>query len=148
MEPDETRRGCLWPFVPFLGKKSCLGRSRILDVASQISTNDNLLRMPQHNSSVLVRNKCPPPSTVMSISIKKTICARSVGPFGRPEEKKGSNTCSSSSWKTAFLWLHGICSMSATNQHQLIWQIMFHSVCSSALWRGVKTLPTRLLGQQ
>ena len=29
--------------------------------------------------------------------------------------------------------------MSVTNQYQLIWQVMFQSVRSSALWRGVKT---------
>ena len=39
------------------------------------------------------------------------------------------------------LGLHGICSMSATDQYQLIWQVIFHSVRSSALWRGVKTRP-------
>ena len=32
--------------------------------------------------------------------------------------------------------------MSATNQYQLIWQvIILHSVCSSDLWRGLKTRP-------
>ena len=47
----------------------------------------------------VVRKMCPPPSTVMSISIKQySICARSVGPFGPPEEeKRDQNTCSSSS---------------------------------------------------
>ena len=61
------------------------------------------------------------------------------------KKKKGSNTCSSSSWKTVFLGLHGICSISATNQYQLIWQVIFHSVRSSALWRGVKTRPQWLI---
>ena len=38
----------------------------------------------------VVRKMCPPPSTVMSISIKQCfICARSVGPFGPPKEEKG-----------------------------------------------------------
>ena len=31
--------------------------------------------------------------------------------------------------------------MSATNQYQPVWQIKFHLVRSSALWRGVKTRP-------
>ena len=57
------------------------------------------------------------------------------------KKKKGPNTCSSFSQKTVFLGLHGICSMSATNQYQLIWQEIFHSVRSSALWREVKTRP-------
>ena len=39
--------------------------------------------------------------------------------------------------KTVFLGLHGIYSISVTNQYQLIWQI-FHSVRSSALWRGLR----------
>ena len=42
VEPEGTERGCSWPFVPFLDKKSCLGPSRILGLASLISTNDNL----------------------------------------------------------------------------------------------------------
>ena len=29
--------------------------------------------------------------------------------------------------------------MPVTNQYQLIWRVIFHSVCCSALWRGVKT---------
>ena len=74
----------------FLDKKSCLGPSRILGLAKQMSTNDNLLHMSRHSNSVLVRKMCPPPSTVMSISIKQDfICARSIGPFGPPEEEKG-----------------------------------------------------------
>ena len=74
--------------VPFLGNKSCLGPSRILNLASQIGTNDNHLRMPRHNNSVLVRTKRPPPSTVMSISIKQDFTgARTVGPFGPTKEK-------------------------------------------------------------
>ena len=57
---------------------------------SHIRTNGNRLRMPRHSNSVLVRKTCPPPSTVMSISIKQDfICARSVGPFGPPQEEKG-----------------------------------------------------------
>ena len=87
-EPKGTERGCSWSFVPFLGKKSCLGPSRILGLASQISPNDNVLHMPRQNNSVLVRNKCPPPSTVMSISIKQDLlCARAVWPFSPPEKK-------------------------------------------------------------
>ena len=107
VEPEGTERGCSWPFVPFLGKTSCLGPSRIFGSASQITTNDNLLRVPQHSNSVMVRKTCPPPSTVMSISIKQGfICGRSVGPFGRAvrsgrsillNKKKRSNTCTSSS---------------------------------------------------
>ena len=90
VEPEGTERGCSWPFVPFLDKKSCLGPSRMLGLASLISTNDNLLHMPRHSNSVFVREMCPPPSSVMSISIKQYfICARSVGPFGPPEEEKG-----------------------------------------------------------
>ena len=50
-------------------------------------------------------------------------------------------SCSSSSQKTAFLGVHGICSMSAINQYQLIWQVIFLSVRSSALWKGVETRP-------
>ena len=62
----------------------------MLGLASLISTNDNLLHMPRHSNSVFVREMCPPPSSVMSISIKQYfICARSVGPFGPPEEEKG-----------------------------------------------------------
>ena len=38
VEPEGTERGCSWPFVPFLGKKACLGPSRILSLASQITT--------------------------------------------------------------------------------------------------------------
>ena len=53
-EPEGTERGCSWPFVPFLEKKSCLSPPRILGLASQITTNDNLLRMPRHSNSVLV----------------------------------------------------------------------------------------------
>ena len=60
-----------------------------MGLASQINTNDNLLHMPRHNNNVLVRNKCPPPSTVISISIKHDfICARSVGPCSPPEKEK------------------------------------------------------------
>ena len=72
--------------VPTVGQKPCLGLSRILGLASRISTKDNLLHMPRQNNSVLVRNMCPPPSTaVMPISIKQDIiCARSVRPFGPP----------------------------------------------------------------
>ena len=83
---------------------------------------------------------CPLPSTVMSISITQYfICARSVGPFGPPEKEKGVKRMFFLSLENCFLGLHGICSMSATNQYQLIWQVIFHSVGSSALWRGIKT---------
>ena len=37
-----------------------------------------------------------------------------------------------------FLGLHEIYSISLTNQCQLIWKIIFHSVRPSALWRGVR----------
>ena len=43
--------------------------------------------------------------------------------------------------ENCFLELHGICSMSATKQYQLIWKVIFHSVRSSALRRGVMTHP-------
>ena len=33
-----TERGCLWSFVPFLSKKTCLGPRRILGLASRIGT--------------------------------------------------------------------------------------------------------------
>ena len=85
-----------------------LGPSRILGLASQISTNDNLSRTPRHNNSVSCA-KCQPPSTVMSTSIKQY-----------------------------FFYAR---SMSATNQYQLIWHVILHSVRSSALWRGVMTRP-------
>ena len=75
---------------------------------------------------------------------------RSVGPFGPPEEEKGIYHpyfvhifymffLFLENWKL-FLGLHGICSMSATNQCQLIWRIIwiFHSVRSSALWGGLR----------
>ena len=79
VEPNGTERGYSWSFVPFLGRKLCLGPPRILGLASQTNTNDNLLHMPRHNNSVLVRAKCALPSTVMSASIKQDfICA-----FGR-----------------------------------------------------------------
>ena len=113
-----------------------------MGLVSQISTNDNLLGMPRRNNSVLVRNKYPPLSTVMSISIKEDfICARSVGPFGPPKEEKGVQHMFFFFLENCSLGLHGICSMSATDQYQLIWQVIFHSVRSSALWRGVKTRP-------
>ena len=84
--------GCSWPFVPFLGKKTCLGPSRILGLASQISTNDNLLRMPRAQQQRVVRKMCPLPFTVMSISIKQYfICARLVGPFGPPESPQAKD---------------------------------------------------------
>ena len=86
VEPYGTERGCSWSFVPFRGKKPCLGPSRIFGIASLISIS--FLRMPRHNNSVLVRYKGPPSSTVMSTSIKQGyICVRSVGPFGPPKEK-------------------------------------------------------------
>ena len=68
----------------------------------------------------LVRNKCPPPSTVMSISIKQYfIGARSVEAFGPPEEEKGvQRILLFLAKKTVFLALDGICSMSATNLYQ------------------------------
>ena len=71
MEPEGTERGCSWPFVSFLGKKkSCLSPSRILGLASQITTNDNLFRMPRpRHNSVLVRHKCPPPPAAVIVSI-------------------------------------------------------------------------------
>ena len=102
--------------------------------------------MPRRNNSVLVRNKYPPLSTVMSISIKEDfICARSVGPFGPPKEEKGVQHMFFFFLENCSLGLHGICSMSATDQYQLIWQVIFHSVRSSALWRGVKTRPQWLI---
>ena len=83
MEPEGTERGCSWPFVPFL-----LGK--ILGVASQITTNDNLFGHATAQQQQVARTLCPPSSTVMSISIKQCfICARSVGPFGPPKEEKG-----------------------------------------------------------
>ena len=110
----------------------CLGPSRILGLASEISTNDNLLHMPRHNYSVLVRKKCPPPSTAM-------FGARPVGAFCPPEGEKGVQHISFLFLeKNVFLGLHGICSMLATNQYQLIWQMIFHSVRSST-FGGVKT---------
>ena len=142
MEPEGKERGRSWPFVPFLGKKSWLGPSRTLGLASQISTNDNLFAHSTPQQQRVLRKMCPPPSTVMSISIKQnTLCS-----FGRAvrsswRRKRGQHTCSSSSYKTVFLGLHGICSMSATNQYQFIWQVISHSVRSSALWRRVKTRP-------
>ena len=67
---------------------------------------------------------------------------RSVGPFGPPEEEKEVEHVFFLFLREIcfFLGLHGICSMSATNQYQLIWQVIFHSIRSSALWRGVKFL--------
>ena len=139
MEPEGTERGRSWPFVPFLSKNSCFGPSIILGLDSQITTNDNLSRMPRH-SNMLVRSKCPPPSTAMSICIKQVfICGRSVGPLGPPEE--GTEVQHMFFLVNCFFGLHGICSMSATNRYQLIWQVIFHSARSSALWRGVKTRP-------
>ena len=107
------------------------GPSRLLGLASQISKNDNFLHMPRHNNSVFVRNKCPPPSTVMSNSIKQDLICRS-GRSVLLKKKKGSNTRSSLP-RTQFLGLHGVCWMSATNQYQLIWQMIFYSVRFSAL---------------
>ena len=40
-----------------------------------------------------------------------------------------------------FLVLHGICSVSATNQYQHVWQVIFHSARPSALWTVLKTRP-------
>ena len=81
LEPEGTERGCSWPFVPFLGKKSCLGPSRILGLASQITTNDNILRMhAAAKQQRVVRKMSLPPSTVMSISIKQYFI---LCPFGR-----------------------------------------------------------------
>ena len=88
-ERNEDVHGRL--FRSSVGIKTCVSPSRTCGFASQISTNDNISHMQRHNS-VLVRSKCPPPSTVMSISIKQDfICARSVGLFGRVR----SDTCSS-----------------------------------------------------
>ena len=71
-------------------KKSCLGPSRILGLASQATTNGNFLRMPRF--SMWVRKTCPTPSAVMSISIKQYfICARLVGPFGPPESPQAKD---------------------------------------------------------
>ena len=78
--------------------------------------------MTWHSNSVLVRKTCPPTPTVMSISIKQDfICARSVGPFGSPEEEKGA-------------------------QHMFF---LFLEICSSrAAWNlfdvGNKSVPTHL----
>ena len=121
---------------------------RILGLASQIATNDNLLRMPRHSNSVLVRKTCPPPSAVMSTSIKQYfIGARSVGPFGPPEEQKGVQ-------HMFFLFLENCFSRAAWNLFDvgdqsvpthLASNIPFGSFqCSfSALWRGVKRRPHR-----
>ena len=73
----------------------------------------------------------------MPISIKQYfICARSVGPFGPPQEEKGVKYMFFLFLEHCFLGLHGIYSMSTTNQYELIWQVTFHSVHSSALYRG------------
>ena len=89
MGPNGTERGRSWSFVPFLGKKTCLGPCRMLVLASQMSTSDNLLHMPRHNSSVLVVHLylqgCPYP--------RNDICARSVGSFGPRKEEKGVKAC-------------------------------------------------------
>ena len=101
----------------------CLGPSRILGLASQTSTNENRLHMPRHNNSVLVRNECPPPSTVMPISIKQDfIFTRSGGPFCPPEEEIGVQHMFFLFLENCFRGPHGICSMSATNQYQRIWK--------------------------
>ena len=71
----------------------------------------------------MVRNYCPPPSTaLLSISIIKRdlFCALSVGPFASRKERVRDlfflflGNC--------FLELHGICSISANNQYDLVWQ--------------------------
>ena len=111
-ERNRTGRSMLFRSVPtacssIVSKKTCLGPSRILSLASQISSNHGLLHMPRrhdprHNSSVLlVCTKGPLPSTAMSIVIKQTLFvpARS-GRSVLPKEEKGSNvqnkhTCSS-----------------------------------------------------
>ena len=145
-ERNGTRLFMVVRSVPTVGKNPCLGPSRILAFASQISTNDNLLHMPRRNNSMLVRKKCPPPSTVMSISVKQDfICARSVGPFGPSEEKEVHHTF--------FLFLDNCFSRAAwylfdvgnQSKYQLIWHqntIPFGSFQCSL--KGVKTRPKSL----
>ena len=122
----------------FWVEESCIWvLPEILGLSSLISANDNFLRMPQHNNSMLVRSKCPPPSTVMPISIKQDfIFTRSGGPFCPPEEEIGVQHMFFLFLENCFRGPHGICSMSATNQYQHIWQILFHSVRSNALLGG------------
>ena len=50
-------------------------------------------------------------------------------------------------WKTAFLGLHGIYPISVTKQYQLMWQIIFHSVRSSAGWTGLRHALRACLGR-
>ena len=47
---------------------------------------------------------------------------------------------------SVFLGLHWIYSFSITNQHQLMWQIIFHSVRSYALWGGWRHALSPVLG--
>ena len=49
-------------------------------------------------------------------------------PFGPPEEEKGAKHMFFLFLEKYFLGLHGICSMSATNPYELVWQVIFHSV--------------------
>ena len=50
MGRNGTEQGCSWslgPVLLYVGKKTCLGQSRIFGLARQIGTNDNLLHMPR-----------------------------------------------------------------------------------------------------
>ena len=92
-------------------------------------------------TACLVRETCPPSSRVMSISIKQDFrCARSVGPFGPPEQEGVKHMF--------FLFLENCFSRVAWNLFDVgnpsvptHLASSFHSVRSSALWRGVKTRP-------
>ena len=83
---------------------------------------------------------CPPPSTVMSISIKQYfICGRSIGPFGPPEEEKGVKHVlfflSLENWFSRAAWnLFDVGNHNPTHT----WQVIFHSVRSSALKWGLR----------
>ena len=101
-----------------------------------------ILHMPRQNGVHIHLRWCP--STSHNLLFVPVRSGRSV----LPNKKKGCNTSSSSSYVDIlfFLGLHRIYSFPTTNQHQLMRQIIFHSVRSNALWGGLRhTLNSGLL---
>lgn len=77
-------------------------------------------------------------STVVSMYIKRDdVSVRSVGPFGPPKEKTPVRNLFFQI-PLFFFGLHGICLISISNEYNLFWQILVHSVPSNALLRGLR----------
>ena len=93
MYPNGTERGCSWSFVPFLGKKPCLGPS----------VHPESWASPAKSVRMTTFRTCHDTSACW--------CARSVH-FHLQQCRQSISTN--------------------------IWQMLFHSVRSSALWRGLR----------